>query len=85
MTTNEIIDEIESAIEREKTTRGGVIIDTTTARAVLDAIGGVRGKEAKWIISETTESLCSHCGFYGKVGMKYCGYCGAKMTDFVIK
>lgn len=85
MTRTEVADEIESAINREKETRGGVILDTTTAKAALKIIGEIRGTEAQWIVEAHHEVLCSCCGHYGKAGMNFCGYCGARITTIKLR
>lgn len=52
---------------------------------VIDEVPTVATKqdiEAHWIIGPNCDAVCTRCGNYGKVGMKYCGYCGSKMTRF---
>lgn len=83
MTREDIVYEIQSAIDNENGTRGGVVLDITTAKAALDVIAKDCGV-SKWLIEPESVVACSRCGQTGKAGMNYCGYCGAKTTGFAL-
>ena len=84
MTKKEVVEEIESALEREKDTRGGVVLDCSTARNALEIIGGLHGTEARWIVAGSCYAQCSYCGRSGSVGYDYCPYCGAHMVGLTV-